>query len=96
MEPVESMHRSLGSAAGSPPGPALSAHRVANCVWPVNCLNPCRRVASQGRTCLEHMTVVRRHAGTLDCAWPGCIWRAWDRRGLCLFHWKVAFGLIND
>jgi hypothetical protein len=42
------------------------------------------------------MTLVRRHAGTLDCAWPGCNWRAWDRKGLCLFHWKVAFGLIDD
>jgi hypothetical protein len=43
----------------------------------------------------QHVTAVRCHAGTLDCAWPGCTRRAWDRKGLCSFHWKVAFRLIE-
>ena len=43
----------------------------------------------------EHMALVRGHAGRLDCAWPGCTRRAWDRRGLCSFHWDVALGLID-
>jgi len=41
------------------------------------------------------MALVCEHVGRLDCAWPGCVWRAWDRRGLCSFHWEVALGLIN-
>ena len=66
------------------------------CVWPTNYRNSCQRRASLGRTCPEHVTLIRCHAGTLDCAWPGCTRRAWDRKGLCSFHWNVAFGLIED
>ena len=65
------------------------------CVWPANYKNPCQRPASLGHVCPEHLTLVRSHAGTLGCAWPGCTWRAWDRKGLCSFHWKVALGLID-
>jgi hypothetical protein len=65
------------------------------CVWPANYRNSCQRPASLGRTCPEHLTLIRCHAGTLDCAWPGCARRAWDRKGLCSFHWKVAFRLFE-
>jgi hypothetical protein len=46
-------------------------------------------------TCPQHVTAIRCHAGTLNCAWPGCTRRAWDCKGLCSFHWKVAFRLIE-
>jgi len=41
------------------------------------------------------VSLVRHNVGTLNCAWPGCTRRAWDRKGLCSFHWKVAFDLIE-
>jgi hypothetical protein len=65
------------------------------CVWHLNYRNSCQRPASLGSTCPEHLRLIRCHAGTLDCAWPGCSWRAWERRGLCSFHWKVALRLIK-
>ena len=68
---------------------------TARCVWPTNYRNSCQRPACLGRTCPQHVTLIRCHAGTLDCAWPGCARRAWDRKGLCSFHWKVAFRLIE-
>jgi hypothetical protein len=64
-------------------------------VWPVNYRNACQQRASLGCVCPEHLAVVRGHAGKLDCAWPGCAGRAWDRKGLCSFHWDVALGLID-
>jgi hypothetical protein len=65
------------------------------CVWPANCRNPCGAPARQGRICFKHLERVDGMAGTLACAWPGCTRRAWDCKGLCSFHWKVAFGLIE-
>jgi len=66
------------------------------CVWPANYRNPCGQPACAGHICCEHVRVVQGQAGRLDCAWPGCTRRAWDRKGLCSFHWNVAFGLIED
>jgi hypothetical protein len=34
--------------------------------------------------------------GTLNCAWPGCSRRAWDRTRTCSFHRLVAWGLIEN
>ena len=78
------------------PGPTRVGRRpTTRCVWPTDYRNTCRHPASFGHTCRDHMTLVRRNVGTLNCAWPGCIRRAWDRKGLCSFHWKVAFDLID-
>jgi hypothetical protein len=33
------------------------------CVWPANYRNSCQRPASLGRTCPQHVTAVRSHAG---------------------------------
>jgi len=66
------------------------------CVWPANCRNSCGSPARHGHICSRHLQQVQGLAGTLVCAWPGCARRAWDRRGLCSFHWKVAFGLIDS
>jgi hypothetical protein len=65
------------------------------CVWPANYRNSCQRPVCLGSICSEHMTLVHRRAGRLDCAWPGCDRRAWDRKGLCSFHWDVALGVID-
>ncbi|MEA2500188.1 MAG: hypothetical protein QOH66_2278 [Actinomycetota bacterium] len=65
------------------------------CVWPANCRNACGAPAVQGRICFKHLERVQGMAGTLACAWPGCTRRSWDCKGLCSFHWKVAFGLIE-
>jgi hypothetical protein len=73
-----------------------AAHGVRTCVWPTNCEHACRRPAQQGRTCAEHMMSIHDRIGTLDCAWPGCAWRVWDRKGLCSFHRRVAFGLVDS
>jgi hypothetical protein len=79
-----------------PPGRSGSAGSVTTpCVWPVNYRNACQLPASLGCVCLEHLTLVRGHVGKLDCAWPGCARRAWDRKGLCSFHWDVTLGLIG-
>ena len=64
-------------------------------VWPANYRNPCGAPVLQGRICSRHLEQVQGRAGTLVCAWPGCARRAWERKGLCSFHWKVAFGLIE-
>jgi hypothetical protein len=42
------------------------------------------------------MQQVQATVGTLDCAWPGCLHRAWDRTGTCSFHRRVAWGLIEN
>ena len=76
-------------------GSVVTRRMTTHCVWPANYRNPCRSPASVGHICLDHMALVCEHVGRLDCAWPGCVWRAWDRRGLCSFHWEVALGLIN-
>jgi hypothetical protein len=65
------------------------------CVWPANCVNPCGAPVHLGHICIRHLEQVHGLAGTLVCAWPGCSRRAWDQKGLCSFHWKVAFGLIE-
>jgi hypothetical protein len=66
------------------------------CVWPVDCRNSCGSPAQYGHTCGRHLERVRSMVGTLACAWPGCTWRAWDRRGLCDFHRRVAYRLIES
>ena len=92
----KTLSSSLLPEAAQAPSPVRFARRVrAACVWPANYRNSCQQAALLGRTCPQHMTLVVCRAGTLDCAWPGCIRRAWDRKGLCSFHWKVAFGLID-
>ena len=65
------------------------------CVWPANYRNSCGAPVQQGHICARHLAQVQRMAGMLVCAWPGCTRRAWERKGLCSFHWKVAFGLIE-
>ena len=65
------------------------------CVWPLNYCRPCGAPAQAGRLCAAHMQRLQTKIGTRDCAWPGCPRRASDRRGLCSFHWKVAFRLIE-
>jgi hypothetical protein len=42
------------------------------------------------------MQRVQATVGTLDCAWPGCTRRVWDRTGTCSFHRLVAWGLIEQ
>ena len=106
IEVPQALKARAGAAAGKTPrGPSLGApgHRwrvgvIAvhkGCVWPANCRDSCGAPAQQGRICSRHLKRVQGMAGTLACAWPGCARRAWDRRGLCSFHWKIAFGLIE-
>ena len=66
------------------------------CVWPANPCKSCGARVDQGRLCRDHMQEVQATVGTLECAWPGCPRRAWDRRGTCSFHWLVAWGLIEN
>jgi hypothetical protein len=66
------------------------------CVWPANYRNSCGFPAQHGHICTRHLERVYSLAGTPVCAWPGCARRAWECKGLCSFHWKVAFGLIDS
>jgi len=66
------------------------------CVWPANCCRSCGAPALQGRLCGKHLQRVQAMVGTLDCAWPGCTRRAWDRKGTCSFHRLVGWGLISE
>ena len=65
------------------------------CVWPANCVKPCGAPAQHGRLCATHLERVHAMVGTRSCAWPGCTWRAWDRKGVCYFHRKVVYGLFE-
>ena len=79
--------------------PLLRGSAVAmpkECVWPANPCKSCGARVDQGRLCREHIQRVQATVGTLDCAWPGCRRRAWDRTGTCSFHGLVAWGLIED
>ena len=66
------------------------------CVWPANPCKSCGARVDQGRLCREHIQRVQATVGTLDCAWPGCPRRAWDRTGTCSFHRLVAWELIAN
>ena len=66
------------------------------CVWPANPCKSCGAWVDQGRLCAEHMSRVQAMVGTLECAWPGCRRRAWDRTGTCSFHHLVVWGLIEN
>src|SRR5260370_30412945 len=91
----EKNNRSPKTVPGA--GMVRSAHGGPTyCVWPASSQHACRKPAQQGRTCPEHMAMIYDRTGTLDCAWPGCAWRAWDRKGLCFFHPKVSFGLVDS
>jgi len=64
------------------------------CVWPANYRNPCGKPVSYGHVCWDHLQQLRQMAGCPDCGWPRCARRSWERRGICDFHRRVAFGLI--
>jgi hypothetical protein len=66
------------------------------CVWPVNPCRPCGAPVQAGRLCAVHMQRLQSKVGTLECAWPCCSRRAWDRAGTCSFHRGVCWGLIRE
>lgn len=83
----------------SRPNLALQRGPVAvpkQCVWPANPCKACGAPVDQGRLCAAHVQQVQAMAGTLECAWPGCPRRAWDRMGTCSFHRLVVWGLIEN
>jgi hypothetical protein len=65
------------------------------CVWPTSERTRCEQVCQEGQLCAEHLKRVRNQVGSWDCAWPGCVRTAWDKKGLCSFHTKVAFGPMD-
>ena len=66
------------------------------CVWPANPCKSCGARVDQDRLCTRHVERLQAMVGTLNCAWPGCTRRTWDRTGTCSFHRLVAWGLIEN
>jgi hypothetical protein len=90
LEPVAG---GFGAALPQPRGPIGMPKE---CVWPANPCKSCGARVDQGKLCADHMQRVQAMVGTLECAWPGCPRRAWDRNGTCSFHRTVAWGLISE
>ncbi len=93
---LEEKRRESGAQAVFSSWPAWFPRNMSpRCLWPTSHKTCCGEQPQKGLLCLKHLRRVRSRAGTRDCAWPGCERRSWDKTGLCSFHTKIAFGLID-